>query len=171
MAAEEASFLPGDESLFRLLVKSVRDYAIFALDTEGRVVSWNIGAQRIKGYTAEEALGMHFSAFFPEEDRASGRPQELLDRAAVEGSVTYEGWRVRKDGTRFRASVVISALRTPTGELAGFAKVTRDVTEPYAAQEALRHSERQLRDTQSLAGLGSWVWEVEPDVVRWTDKL
>ncbi|HEX6927011.1 MAG TPA: PAS domain S-box protein [Longimicrobiaceae bacterium] len=171
MAAEEASFLPGDESLFRLLVKSVRDYAIFALDTEGRVVSWNIGAQRIKGYTAEEALGMHFSAFFPEEDRASGRPQELLDRAAVEGSVTDEGWRVRKDGTRFRASVVISALRTPTGELAGFAKVTRDVTEPYAAQEALRHSERQLRDTQSLAGLGSWVWEVEPDVVRWTDKL
>jgi PAS domain S-box-containing protein len=113
---------------FRLLVESVTDYAIFLLDPAGRVVSWNPGAERIKGYAAAEILGRHFSLFYPPEDRAAGHADAALQRAEREGRSQYEGWRVRKDGTRFWGDVVITALRGPGGELRGFAKVTRDMT-------------------------------------------
>ena len=116
------------DAQFRLLVESVADYAIFLLDTDGRVVSWNSGAERIKGYAAREILGRHFSLFYPPEDRAAGKPEAALQRAGREGRCQQEGWRLRKDGSRFWGDVVITALRGPAGELRGFAKVTRDMT-------------------------------------------
>jgi len=131
--------LATDEA-FRLLVESVLDYAIFMLDLAGHVVSWNQGAERLKGYTAAEILGKHFSVFYPPEEKAAGRPARLLAIAAAEGRVEDEGWRVRKDGSLFWASVVVTALRDTTGELRGFAKVTRDFTERRRAAE----TERQL---------------------------
>ena len=112
----------------RLLVQSIRDYAIFMLDPGGVIVSWNIGAQRIKGYLAEEIIGTHFSAFYPPDDVASGKPAMGLRAAATEGRWEEEGWRVRKDGTRFWASVVITPLYDESGGLRGFGKVTRDLT-------------------------------------------
>jgi PAS domain S-box-containing protein len=118
---------PTDE-LFRLLVTSVTDYAIFLLDPVGHVVSWNAGAKRIKGYAAAEILGRHFSLFYPPAERAAGEPAAALARAEREGRHQVEGWRLRKDGTRFWAEVLITALRSDSGELRGFAKVTRDMT-------------------------------------------
>ncbi|MDX3105295.1 PAS domain-containing sensor histidine kinase [Nonomuraea angiospora] len=120
-----------------LLVQSIRDYAIFMLDPRGRIVSWNAGAQRIKGYTAEEIIGTHFSVFYPHEDVAAGKPFKGLEAAASDGRWEEEGWRVRKDGTRFWASVVITALRDGRGELRGFGKVTRDLTERRSMARAL----------------------------------
>src|SRR5215218_8104133 len=143
MAAQEA--LRQSERRFRLLIEGVVDYAIFMLDPSGVIVNWNPGAQRIKGYTANEIVGQHFSRFFTREDRAGGLPVRLLDTAAQEGRYESEGWRVRQDGSRFWASVVVDAIRGETGELLGFAKITRDITERRAAQEALRESERQFR--------------------------
>ena len=118
---------PTDEQ-FRLLVSSVVDYAIFLLDVSGRVVSWNAGAERIKGYRADDIVGRHFSLFYREEDRAAGRPEQALARAERDGRFQAEGWRLRKDGSQFWADVVITALRDPAGRLRGFAKVTRDMT-------------------------------------------
>jgi len=118
--------------LYRLLVDSVRDYAIFALDPTGHVLSWNLGAERIKGYKPEEILGQHFSIFYPEEDK--WKPPKELEIATAEGRFEEEGWRLRKDGTRFWANVVITALRGESGELVGFAKVTRDLTERRESQ-------------------------------------
>jgi len=122
---------------FRLLVDRVRDYAIFLLDTEGRVVSWNEGLLRIKGYSADEIIGQSMSVFYTADDVARGLPQKLLGVATAEGRVENEGWRVRKNGTRFWADVVITALRDDNGTLIGFGKVTRDLTERKQAQEAL----------------------------------
>src|SRR5690349_3183692 len=130
--------------LHELLIRSVVDYAIFMLDPEGRVVSWNPGAERIKGYTAEEIRGEHFSRFYTEEDRAAGIPWNALKTAAETGRFTTEGWRLRKDGTRFWAMVVIDPIRQD-GQLIGFAKVTRDMTEQRAAQLAALESERRFR--------------------------
>jgi PAS domain S-box-containing protein len=121
--------LAQSEERYRLLVESVKDYAIYMLDPEGHVISWNEGARRIKGYTAEEALGRHFSAFYTPEDVAAGKPQRLLDAAARDGRAEDETWRVRKNGSRFWADVVVTALRDPQGRLQGYAKVTRDLTE------------------------------------------
>ncbi len=142
-----------DESL-RLMVGSVVDYAIFMLDTDGRVVSWNEGAHRLKQYSEDEILGRHFSVFYPAEDAAAGKPQRLLGEAMRGGRVEDEGWRVRKDGTLFWADVVITALRGPSGELRGFCKVTRDLSERKQAEDDLRAAverERvameQLRET------------------------
>jgi PAS domain S-box-containing protein len=131
--AEEA--LRASEERFRLLVQGVKDYAIFMLDPTGHITTWNDGAQRIKGYTAEEIIGKHFSVFYPSEDIAAGKPERELEIAKATGVYEEEGWRLRKDGTRFWASVVITALRNENGELAGFAKVTRDLTERRAARE------------------------------------
>ncbi|MEV0389109.1 PAS domain S-box protein [Nonomuraea sp. NPDC050643] len=121
----------------KLLVQSIRDYAIFMLDPDGVVVSWNIGAQRIKGYTADEIIGTHFSAFYPPEDVAAGKPAMGLREAAAEGRWEEEAWRVRKDGTRFWASVIITPLYDDHGGLRGFGKVTRDLTERRSMSRAL----------------------------------
>jgi PAS domain S-box-containing protein len=137
--------LPESERRFRLLVNGVLDYAICMLDPSGIVTNWNRGGERQTGYTTEEILGHHFSKFYSNEDRARGLPARALEAAVREGSHEGEGWRVRKDGSRFWASVVIDAIRDDTGELQGFAKVTRDITERRAAQGSLRESERQLR--------------------------
>lgn len=133
------------EEKFRLLVSSVRDYAIFILDPEGNVISWNAGAERIKGYTAAEILGKNFSNFYPREDKDAGKPAYELKVAAAEGRFEDEGWRLRKDGSRFWANVIITALKDPNGTLLGFAKVTRDITDRAMAEKRLQESERSLR--------------------------
>jgi PAS domain S-box-containing protein len=137
------------EERFRLLVQSVRDYAIFMLDPEGRVATWNEGAQRIKGYTADEIIGRHFSAFYPTETRSTGFPQHELEVAASTGRFEDEGWRLRKDGSLFWASVVITALRDPSGTLVGFAKVTRDLTERRQAEERAIADARWVAETET----------------------
>lgn len=133
------------EQRLQLLIDAVTDYGIFVLDPQGHIVSWNTGAQRLKGYSREEILGHHFSIFYPPEAVASGWPQEELRRASAQGRFEDEGWRVRKDGTRFWANVVITTLRETDGTLAGFAKITRDLTERRQHEEALRQSEQRLR--------------------------
>ncbi|MFP5276739.1 MAG: sigma 54-interacting transcriptional regulator [Acidobacteriota bacterium] len=121
----------------RNILESIGDYAIYLLDRDGHILTWNPGAQRIKGYTPDEILGLHFSRFFTSEDQASGHPADLLRRAALHGRVEEEGWRVRKDGSRFWANTVLTAIRDSTGAVTGFSKVTRDVTERKQAQEAM----------------------------------
>jgi PAS domain S-box-containing protein len=134
-----------DDSRFRLLIDAVTDYAIYMLDDTGTIVSWNPGAQRFKGYTEDEILGEHFSRFYTEEDKATELPRRALRTAAEEGRFEAEGWRVRKDGTRFWAHVIIDPIRTPAGELIGYAKITRDLTEKRKAEQALRESEERFR--------------------------
>jgi PAS domain S-box-containing protein len=129
----------------RLLVQSVTDCAIFKIDPQGLVANWNSGAERIKGYTADEVLGVHFAKFFTAEDQARDWPQRSLQAAREAGRFEDEGWRVRKDGTRFRASVVIHAIRAESGVLKGFGEVTRDISEKHAARQALEASEGRLR--------------------------
>ena len=134
--------------MFRLLVSSVRDYAIFILDTEGHVASWNAGAERIKGYAAEEIIGKHFSVFYPPEEVRAAKPQWELVVAANEGRVEMEGIRLRKDGTTFYANVIITALRDETGMLRGFAKVTRDISARKAEED--ERATRQRAEAQQL---------------------
>jgi PAS domain S-box-containing protein len=124
--------------IFQLLVSSVRDYAIFMLDPDGNVATWNSGAQAIKQYSPDEIIGKHFSMFYPEEDKRDGKPERELEIARAQGSVEDEGWRVRKDGTRFWANVIITAVHDATGNLRGFAKVTRDITDRKVAEETQR---------------------------------
>jgi len=133
------------EERFRLLLGSVRDYAIYMLDPTGHVVSWNAGAEQIKGYRAEEIIGQHFSRFYTAEDVAAGKPEAALRAAAAQGRYEEENWRLRKDGSRFWADVVIGAVQDERGALVGFAKVTRDLTERQRAEEALRASEERFR--------------------------
>jgi len=134
-----------DEQRFQLLVTGVSDYAIYMLNPEGFIDSWNAGAERFKGYVAEEIIGQHFSVFYTEEDRRNGKPARALQTAREQGKFEDEGWRVRKDGTRFWANVVVDPIRDHSGELIGFAKITRDITERKAAEEALRESEERFR--------------------------
>ncbi len=139
------------EERFRLLVESVADHAIFMLDPQGRVVSWNIGAERIKGYCAEEVLGRHFSCLYTPEDVERGKPQRDLDLATSTGRVEDEGWRMRKDGSRFWANAVIAALRDESGTLRGFGKVTQDLTERKQAEEKIRElNEDVIRGTAQV---------------------
>jgi PAS domain S-box-containing protein len=142
------------ERRFRMLVDGVTDYAIFMLDPHGFVTNWNKGAQRVIGYTASEIIGQHFSAFYTEEDREAGLPARSLRTAAAEGKYDEEGWRVRKDGSRFWASTVIDPIFDEDGKLAGFAKVTRDVTERREAQEALERTRAALFHSQKMEVLG-----------------
>ena len=132
------------EQRFRLLVEGVKDYAIIGLDPQGLISSWNRGAERIKGYSAGEIIGKHFSCFYPADDVARNLPGELLGRAAKDGVVEQEGWRVRKDGTQFWADVLITALRDDAGQLLGFAKITRDVTERRNLEQELRNANEFL---------------------------
>ena len=150
-AAEEE--LRRSEERFRLLVQSVTDYAIYMLDPDGRVSSWNAGAERFKGYSADEIMGEHFSRFYSEEDREAGIPYRALETARSEGRFEAEGWRLRKDGTRFWASVIIDAIRSDDGELIGFAKITRDLTEKRAVEEQLRQSQKMEAVGQLTGGL------------------
>ena len=138
-----------EQSLHMLLVESVKDYAIFMLDAEGVVSSWNPGAERLKGYSAKEILGKRNREFYTPEDQAAGKPEALLARAAADGRVESEGWRVRKDGTRFWADVILSSIRDSAGELLGFAKVTRDLTDRVAMERAER--DRAQRDAREEA--------------------
>jgi len=142
-AAQQA--LIESERRFRYLVEGVVDYAIYMLDPNGVVVNWNRGAERAKGYRADEIVGRHFSVFYTAEDRQAGLPTLALERALADGRWEMEGWRVRKDGSRFWASVVIDAIHDDDGRHIGFAKITRDISERRAAQEALAQSERQFR--------------------------
>jgi PAS domain S-box-containing protein len=146
-AAGSLSTIPGvpDEWLYRVMVESVRDYAIFALDPRGYIVSWNAGARAIKGYEREEIVGRHFSTFYPQVDVDADKPGWELREATAHGRFEDEGWRVRKDGTLFWANVIITALRDPDGTLIGFGKVTRDLTERREAEA------RALADTRRLA--------------------
>ena len=136
---------PIAEEPFKLLVQAIVDYAIYMLDPKGFVTSWNAGAERIKGFQTEEIVGQHFSKFYTEEDRAAGMPEKVLETARTEGKFVGEGWRVRKDGSRFWASVVVDRINDEKGKLVGFAKVTRDMTEQRNAQQALLEAERRFR--------------------------
>jgi PAS domain S-box-containing protein len=147
--------LSDSERHFQLLVQAVKDYAIFMLDPQGRITTWNSGAERIKGYRAEEIIGEHFSRFYTEEDQRGGVPMRSLLQAATEGRHEAEGWRVRKDGSRFQASVVIDPIRDDAGMLIGFAKVTRDVTERRLAQEMLDQARERLLQSQKKPSASS----------------
>jgi PAS domain S-box-containing protein len=159
MKSEEAR--RESEERLRLMIAGIVDYAIFMLDPEGRVVFWNRGAERMKGYTAEEIIGQHFSCFYPSEDREAGVPSRLLETAAKDGRASAEGWRIRKDGSRFWANVLITAIRDGKGLLRGFAKLTRDLTEQKKAESAFmqEREEREraegiLRQAQKMDALG-----------------
>jgi len=150
--AEEV--LKQSEQQFRLLVQSVTDYAIYMLTPDGRMTNWNLGAQRIKGYLPEEVIGQHFSMFYTPEDREAGEPQRTLDIAVREGRFENKGWRVRKDGTRFLAHVVVDPIWGDTGTLLGFAKITRDITEVTQAQQTLEQTREALFQAQKMQVIG-----------------
>ncbi|MGW0787736.1 PAS domain-containing sensor histidine kinase [Streptomyces sp. NPDC002911] len=156
------------EAAFTLLVQGVLDYGIFMLDPQGYIISWNAGAERIKGYSAEDILGQHFSVFYPPEDQSSGKPQWELETAVADGRLEDEGWRVRKDGSRFWANVVITALWDAKGVLQGFGKVTRDMSERRAAQHALSERRRlfdhlvQAQETERRR----IAWDVHDDSIQ-----
>ena len=152
--------LDRSEERFRLLVEGVKDYAIFMLDPGGRVASWNSGAERIKGYRADEIVGQHFSRFYTEEDIQQGKPDSELKTATADGRFEEEGWRVRKDGSQFWADVVITAIRDKEGQLLGFTKVTRDFTDRKKSEEALQLSERRFRT----------LFEFSPDAIIATNQ-
>jgi PAS domain S-box-containing protein len=156
------------EGRYRLLVDAITDYAIYILDTEGHVSSWNSGAQRFKGYTEQEILGEHFSRFYTPEDLVAGIPARALSTAEAEGRFETEDWRVRKDGERFWAHVVIDAIRDQPGQLLGFAKITRDLSERKAAEEVLKRSEEQFRLLiQGVTDYAIYMLDPEGNVSSW----
>ena len=151
---QQERMLRDSEERFRLLVDGVKDYAIYRLDPQGYITSWNAGAERIKGYTADEIIGQHFSVFYTDEDRAAGVPARALETAEREGKYEAEALRVRKGGARFVANVVIDALRDGEGRLVGFAKITRDVTERHQQRLALEEAQQVLAQSQKMEALG-----------------
>ena len=159
-ASEEARW---NEEQFKILVQGVTDYAIYMLDCEGNVTTWNTGAQRIKGYLPSEIIGQHFSRFYTQEDLDLDLPNTALKTAAEQGRFEKEGWRVRKDGTRFWASVIIDAVRNEAGELVGFAKVTRDVTERNRNQQELTRAREALFQSQKMETIGQLTGGVAHD--------
>jgi PAS domain S-box-containing protein len=153
---------------YRRLVRTVRDYAIFMLDPAGHIISWNAGAERIKGYEEHEIIGKHFSVFYPQEDITAGKPDRELREAIRDGRLEDEGWRLRKDGTRFWANVVITALYDDNGRLRGFGKVTRDMTERRAAEDALRASEERFRlVVQGVRDYGIFMLDPAGHIISW----
>lgn len=165
--------LPDDDSLleaqrFQILVESIRDYAIYMLDIEGNITSWNSGAERFKGYKESEIIGQHFSRFHTPEDQAAGIPALALQTAEKVGKYAAEGWRVRKDGTRFWASIVIDSIRSGNGRLLGFAKITQDITDRKMAEEALRQSEQQFRLlVQGVTDYAIYMLDVTGHITNW----
>ena len=149
--------------MFRMLVQGVVDYAIYTLDPEGNITNWNLGGERIKGYAASEILGKHFSVFYTEEDRARGEPNRTLSTAMREGRFEGEGWRVRKDGTRLWASVVVDRILDKDGQLIGFAKITRDMTEKKRAEEELERARAALAQSQKMEAIGQLTGGVAHD--------
>lgn len=154
MSVDRISSVLPQEERYRLLVEAIADYAIYMLDPGGHVASWNPGARHFKQYEAEEIIGQHFSRFYTDEDRAAGVPERALVTAASEGRFENEGWRVRKDGTRFWAHVIIDAIRNEAGELIGYAKITRDITERRETQMSLEQAREQLLQAQKLDAIG-----------------
>ncbi|MEA3059444.1 MAG: hypothetical protein QOE50_856, partial [Sphingomonadales bacterium] len=153
---------------FRLLVQSILDYAIYLLDPNGFVTSWNAGAERIKGFQAKEIIGQHFSTFYTAEDREAGLPGQVLETARREGKFEGEGWRVRKDGARFWASVVVDAIKNERGEVIGFAKITRDMTEKREAQQTLLDAERTFRIlVQGVTDYAIYMLDPDGRVTNW----
>jgi len=157
-----------DEGRYRLLVEAVTDYAIYMLDASGIVTTWNPGAQRFKGYAANEIIGQHFSRFYTEDDRKTGLPSRALETAEREGKFEAEGWRVRKDGSRFWAYVVIDPIRDRSGQIIGFAKITRDLTERKAAEQVLHRSEEQFRLlVQGVSDYAIYLLDLEGNITSW----
>ena len=169
MPISDQSRTPSDEpDRYRLLIEGITDYAIYMLDPAGLVTSWNPGAQRFKGYASHEIIGQHFSRFYTPEDRESGLPARALEQARTKGQFEAEGWRIRKDGSRFWAYVVIDPLRDPSGALIGFAKVTRDLTERKAAEEALRKNDEQFRLlVQGVTDYAIYLLDPQGRVTNW----
>ena len=164
MAAD--SLIPAN--IYQLMVEQTKDYAMFFLDTEGRIMTWNLGAQRIKGYAPGEIIGRHFSTFYTREALDSGWPQHELKVAAAEGRFEDESWRVKKDGSRFWANVVITALRDEAGKLLGFSKITRDLSERRMHEEALRQSEERFRLlVDGVVDYAIFMLDPEGTIVSW----
>jgi len=156
------------EQRFQLLINAVTDYAIYMLEPTGHVATWNPGARRFKGFEAEEIIGRHFSTFFTEEDKAAGLPEHILRTAAEEGRFESEGWRVRKDGTRFWAQVVVDRIRAEDGTLLGYAKITRDVTDRRARERALFESEQRFRMlVQGVRDIAIYMLDPDGRVSNW----
>jgi PAS domain S-box-containing protein len=160
---QDETELADSEQKFRMLVQGVTDYAIYMIDPRGYITNWNLGGERIKGYRAEEVIGGHFSQFYMPEDRAAGIPARALEIAAREGRYEGEGWRIRKDGTRFWAGVVIDRILDADGKLVGFAKITRDMTEKRRAEEALEQARAALAQAQKMEAVGQLTGGVAHD--------
>ena len=163
MSVDRIASALNEEERYRLLVEAIADYAIYMLDPSGHVASWNPGARRFKGYEAEEVIGSYFGRFYTDEDRAAGLPERALQTAAAEGRFEKEGWRVRKDGTRFWAHVIIDAIHNDAGDLLGFAKITRDITDKLDAQISLEQAREQLLQAQKLDAIGQLTGGVAHD--------
>ncbi|HET7596209.1 MAG TPA: PAS domain-containing protein, partial [Burkholderiales bacterium] len=166
--AKAGAFLTPDPDVFSKLVAQIRDYAIFLLSPEGTILSWNLGAQIIKGYTTGEIVGKHFSIFYPPEAIAREWPERELRTAAADGRFEDEGWRVRKDGSRFWANVILTALRDDDGRVIGFSKVTRDLTIRRSNEEKLRQSEERFRLlTEGVVDYALYMLDNEGRVSSW----
>ncbi|HEU4716762.1 MAG TPA: PAS domain S-box protein [Bacteroidia bacterium] len=159
------------EERFRLMMKNIKDYAIFMTDVNGYVISWNEAAQRISGYYGEDIIGKHISVFYSDEQVHAGEPMKNLENALKNGDYRVEGWRTRKDGTRFYADVLYTALYDDDGHLKGYAKIIRDITEQKKAEISMRQNEALLIMAQHVAHLGSWEWDLETGSLVWSEEM